>query len=174
MFQMNFELNPKSRTNSLKSIGTKWRNFKHMLINCGKKILGNVEDLEVDQGKKEKERVDSPGNKEVEVVDGGKKENARVDSPGNKKRKRTTKLQDTILVKKQTRAETSTRKLQNSLVLGMTSRMVDTFKNTNNIRVQSEDAAFGGDSYTYISRSDFEVVWSMNRLTGTIIDSYML
>ena len=76
-------------------VGKKIAGKKEMVVNCGKKKLGNVEDLEVDQGKKEKERVDSLGNKEVEVVDGGKRKRQEliVRETRNEKEQQNCKIQ---------------------------------------------------------------------------------
>lgn len=41
MFQVNFELDPRSRKNTLQSIGTKWKNFKHHLY---KKFIEKFKD----------------------------------------------------------------------------------------------------------------------------------
>lgn len=78
--------------------------------------------------------------------------------------------------RRRTRAQKRTRiRIDNNRVLKMTARMVDAqVLKAESIKVQCEDDLFGYESYTYLSYEDFEVVFTLDELTGVVITCYMM
>jgi hypothetical protein len=77
---------------------------------------------------------------------------------------------------RKTRAQRKTRvRMEKSSILKMVEMMVDgQVAKVDSIKVQSEDALFGYDSYTYLSWNDFDKVFAMDELSGAVVASYIM
>nr|KAJ0198569.1 hypothetical protein LSAT_V11C700374080 [Lactuca sativa] len=84
--------------------------------------------------------------------------------------------QNVTLQRKWTRAQMKTMiRIEKSSIFKMNAMMADgQGTKVDSIKVQSESDIFGYDSYTYLAWDDFEVVLTMDELTGTTIVSYMM
>ncbi|CAI9304395.1 unnamed protein product [Lactuca saligna] len=93
----------------------------------------------------------------------------------NEKGKETEKGRE-MSQRRRTRAQMRTRiRIENNRVLKMTALMVDAqLLKAESIKVQCEDDLFGYESYTYLSYEDFEVVFTLDELTGVVITCYMM
>jgi len=62
-----------------------------------------------------------------------------------------------------------------NIVLIMTALMVNgQLSKFESIRVQCEDDLFGYESFTYLTWDDFEAVFTLAELTGSVITTYMM
>ncbi|KAI3754512.1 hypothetical protein L1987_54296 [Smallanthus sonchifolius] len=75
-----------------------------------------------------------------------------------------------------TRAQRKTRiRIENNVLLRMTAMMVDgQVSKVDSIKVQCEDGLYGYESYTYLTWDDFQVVFTLEELTGAVITSYTM
>ena len=81
-----------------------------------------------------------------------------------------------VPLKRRTRGQVGKKvRVDNNGVLKMAERLFETKgSKVKATRVQCEDALFGYDSYTFVSWEDFQVVFTLEELTGSIITCYMM
>ncbi|KAE8725780.1 hypothetical protein F3Y22_tig00008145pilonHSYRG00058 [Hibiscus syriacus] len=128
---------------------------RHLVIRCSdlEKVLASMGKKRVngDEVKKEKEE-------------------------GTPKRERKKEKEEGTPQRRRTRAQMMTRlRVESNRVLKVFARMVDIqLKNAESLKVQCEDDMFGYESFTYITWEDFEVVFTVDEMTGSAITCYMM
>ncbi|KAJ0576486.1 putative Ulp1 protease family catalytic domain, papain-like cysteine peptidase superfamily [Helianthus annuus] len=165
---------------------------RHLVIRCSdlEKMVAKpktkpVKDLECKKQIKQPKGTDEENEREFEqkIVQVEKVTGKEVVSEKEKKGKRELELQkekEDVEVnegkRRMTRAQRRPRiRVENNAVLTMTASVVDAqvFK-ADSIRLQCVDDLFGYESFTYLNRKDFEAVFTLDELTGSVITTYMM
>ena len=83
----------------------------------------------------------------------------------------------TVTYRKRTRKQMRQRlRVDSNRVLKMCASLIDRWfaKEVENVKVQAEDAMFGYETYTYLHKNDFEVVFCLDEITGAGLTCYMM
>ncbi|KAE8701949.1 hypothetical protein F3Y22_tig00110503pilonHSYRG00256 [Hibiscus syriacus] len=140
---------------------------RHLVIRCS--------DLEKGEGtpkmEKEKEKEEGKGEGTLQR----KKEEEKEEGTPKRERKKE-KEEEGTPQRRRTRAQMMTRlRVESNRVLKVFARMVDIqLKNAEFVKVQCEDDMFGYESFTYITWEDFEVIFTVDEMTGSAITCYMM
>lgn len=125
------------------------------------------------ENKKEKETEKEEGRKEKKRETSPNEENEKMQGKEVKSKKQKVNEQE-IGTRRMTRGQMKTRiRIGESGALRMASMMVDKLVSTA-IRVQCDDDLFGFPSFTYLSFEDFEAIFTLDQLTGSVITSYIM
>ncbi|KAJ0735616.1 hypothetical protein HanPI659440_Chr11g0434111 [Helianthus annuus] len=164
---------------------------RHLVIRCSdlEKMVAKpktkpVKDLECKKQIKQPRGTDEENGREFEQkIVQVEKVTGKVVSEKEKKGKRELELQkekEDVQVnegkRRMTRAQRRPRiRVENNAVLTMTASVVDAqvFK-ADSIRLQCVDDLFGYESFTYLNQKDFEAVFTLDELTGSVITTYMM
>ena len=84
---------------------------------------------------------------------------------------------DTVTYRKRTRLQMGKRlRCDSNRVLKMFARLIDKRfeKEVVNVKVQAEDAMFGYETYTWLTKNDFERVFCLDEITGAVVTCFMM
>ncbi|KAI3754518.1 hypothetical protein L1987_54303 [Smallanthus sonchifolius] len=103
-----------------------------------------------------------------------KKDDERVENKTERGKEKENEKE--LLQRRMTRAQRKTWiRIENNVLLRMTAMMVDgQVSKVDFIKVQCEDSLYGYESYTYLTWDDFQVVFTLEELTGSVITSYTM
>ncbi|XP_076938369.1 uncharacterized protein LOC143606498 [Bidens hawaiensis] len=137
--------------------------------NANKRLREPDEEKEKNNGK---EKETGKGMK----IDKEKTEKPHEEDKNPKGKGMETRKDKKAFQKRKTRAQQTTRvRIEESVVLTMAALVVDAqLANVDSIKVQSEDECFGYESYTYLGIEDFEAVFTLGWMSGSIVTSYMM
>jgi Mg-chelatase subunit ChlI len=139
-----------------------------------KKFEKEEKEIEKDVIEEEKEK-EKEEEKEKEKEEGEKeKEKAAKENVGKKKKGK--KIENEVTKKRKTRGQTKMRvRVQQNSALKMMTVMVDGNLNPDTfVTVVTDDACFGGRSIAFVMPEDFEALFAVGEMTGSIITSYMM
>jgi hypothetical protein len=119
--------------------------------------------------KRQRESGEDGGNHEpVDVTE--------VAIDDKKKKKKTAIVSKDLAPRKMTRAQRKARvRLEKRKTLSLVAMMVDKqVSKADSIKVQCEDSLYGHASFTYLTSDDFERVFTMDEMSGSVVISYTM
>ncbi|KAK9071564.1 hypothetical protein SSX86_007992 [Deinandra increscens subsp. villosa] len=158
---------------------------RHLVIQCSnlEKVTKNAKkDIKSLPAKKDEERKHEDKNAKMDDQKGAKKADEKETEMGKetikelKDKKKAKVNEKETTQRRMTRDQKNTRvRMEKSVPLRMAAMMVDgQVSKVDSIKVWCEDDLFGYESFTYLTWTDFNKVFSMDELSGTVVTTYTM